>query len=324
MIINDNRGLPGIVRREMIRAMLERIQGAAMKIPVENKSEIKDPKASFEVEEILNNLYVNRIEYPLAMDIFKPVMPEEKELPVIVSIHGGGLIMGDRKSMRRYARVLAGRGYLVFSIEYRLAPRANLAEQLDDVCVGMDAVGRRLVDFNVDFTRMFLTAESAGAILAIYVAAMKKSRELQEAIGYEPTRMTFKALGLTSGMFYTRRLDPIGWILSDQFYGEKRMDPKFLSYMDPENPEIVGNLPPTFLITSRGDFLNNYSLMYHRALKQAGRKSHLVYYGEKELGHTFVTTHPDLEQSLDAINRMTAWFEKQADLARENAAVKNS
>ena len=164
MIINDNRGLPGIVRREMIRAMLERIQGAAMKIPVENKSEIKDPKASFEVEEILNNLYVNRIEYPLAMDIFKPVMPEEKELPVIVSIHGGGLIMGDRKSMRRYARVLAGRGYLVFSIEYRLAPRANLAEQLDDVCVGMDAVGRRLVDFNVDFTRMFLTAESAGAV----------------------------------------------------------------------------------------------------------------------------------------------------------------
>ena len=87
--------------------------------------------------------------------------------------------------------------------------------------------------------------------------------------------------------------------------------------MDPENPEILYNLPPTFSVTSRGDFLNQYSLTYHKALKRAGRQTHLVYYGEKELGHSFVWLHPEFPQSLDAIDRMTAWFEEQAAKARD-------
>lgn len=312
-------GIPYVLKREMIRSILERFQGDSMKRTIEaDDGPENDPSAVYEVEEILNNAYMNRSEIPLAMDIFKPITPEDQDLPVIVTIHGGGLVVGDRKISRKYAHLLAARGYLVFSVEYRLAPRANSAEQLDDVCAGMDLVGRRLVDFNVDFTRMFLVAESAGAYLAIYVAAMKKSKELQKAIGYEPTRMTFKALGLHSGMFYTNKQDPIGWFLADQFYGDKRMDEEFLKYMDPEHPEILKNLPPVFLSTSRGDFLNNYTLMYHRALKNAGMSSHIVYYGEKELVHAFPTLHPYLEKSLDATDRMLAWFEEQAKLAKKD------
>lgn len=317
----QQEGIPFALKRELVRFALERFQGESMKktIEAENDSET-DPGAVYEVEEMLNNAYMNRSEVPLAMDIFKPIAPEEQELPVIVSIHGGGLVVGDRKISRKYAHLLAARGYLVFSVEYRLAPCANSAEQLDDICAGMDLVGRKLVDFNVDFTRMFLVAESAGAYLAIYVAAMKKSKALQEAIGYEPTRMIFKALGLHSGMFYTNQQDPIGWLLADQFYGDKLMDEQFLKYMDPEHPEILKNLPPVFLSTSRGDFLNNYTLMYHRALKEAGMRSHLVYYGEKELTHAFPVLHPYLEQSLDATDRMLAWFEEQAKLAKKDKA----
>ena len=302
------------LRREIIRSLLEHVQGSAMIeaadiYPYDCR---RDPDAVCEVEEILNNPYMNRSEVPLAMDIFRPILPEEQEYPVIVTIHGGGLVVGDRTMSRHFAAALASRGYLVFSIEYRLAPRANMAEQLDDVCAGLDFVGRKLVDFNVDFTRIFLTAESAGAFLAIYTAAMKKSKKLQEAIGYEPSRMTFKAVGLISGMFYTRKNDLIGYLLSEQFYGEKRMDPEFLKLMDPEHPEIIENLPPTFLITSRGDFLNNYTLMYHKVLKKAGIRTRMVYYGEKDLIHSFAAMDPAHEKSRDAIRRMTAWFEEQA------------
>lgn len=315
----QQEGLPFVLRREVVRSILERMQGESIKRTIDmDDGPENDPSAVYEVEENLNNAYMNRSEIPLAMDIFKPITPKDQELPVIVTIHGGGLVVGDRKLSRKYAHLLAARGYLVFSVEYRLAPRANSAEQLDDICAGMDLVGRRLVDFNVDFTRMFLVAESAGAYLAIYVAAMKKSKKLQKAIGYEPTRMTFKALGLHSGMFYTNKQDPIGWLLADQFYGDKRMDEEFLKYMDPEHPEILKNLPPVFLSTSRGDFLNNYTLMYHQALKKAGMSSHLVYYGEKELAHAFPTLHPYLEKSLDATDRMLSWFEEQAKLAKKD------
>ena len=191
----------GCVRKELVRILLERIQG--MKRGDYGKKEAAEPekqspKVKYEVEDILNNPYMNRDEVPLAMDIFKPVVPEETELPVIVNIHGGGLVIGDHRMSRAYGRALASRGYLVFSIEYRLAPRANACEQLDDVCAGMDYVGRRLVEFNVDFWRMFLTAESAGAFLAIYVAAMKRSKNSRKPSAMNPRECPSRHLDFTA------------------------------------------------------------------------------------------------------------------------------
>lgn len=132
----------------------------------------------------------------------------------------GGLIDGNKNLSEGFCRQIAKRGYLVCSLEYRLIPSVRVYEQFDDVCAGMDCVVRRLVDFDVDFTRIYLVAESAGAYLAAYVAAMKKSIVLQDAIGYKPTHMTFKAMGLISGMFYTTRRDSLGWFLSRSIYGK--------------------------------------------------------------------------------------------------------
>lgn len=282
--------------------------------PGMEKTETEDAKPQFpyNVEEILNQTYLNRQEDPLAADIFKPEVEKDKEMPVIVTIHGGGLVEGDRKITRDFNRALAGHGYLVFSVEYRLAPRANCAQQLDDVCAGMDLIGRELVSYNVDFSRIYLIAESAGAYLATYVTAMKYSEKLQKAIGYEPSKMIFKAVGLISGMFYTRKKDLIGYLLSAMFFGKMEESTEFIKYMNPENPEIIDNLPPAYLITSRGDFLNNYTLMFHDALKRQGKKTHLLYYGDKNLGHSFVSIYPYHEKSEDAIQKMLAWFEEQA------------
>lgn len=308
----------GEFRRRIIRILLNEMQ--VDRIKKQGEYQDTEPTGSYQIEEYLNIPYMNRSEVALGMDIYKPVVPETEELPVIVTLYGGGLVGGNRKSSRRYARELASRGYLVFAIEYRLVPRASCAEQLDDVCAGMDLVGQKLVDFNVDFSRIFLTGSSAGGYLSLYVAAMKNSEKLQKAIGFSASRVVFRAVGLDCGMIYTCLNDPIGRILSEQFYGEKRDDPEFLQYMDPENPEILKNLPPIFLNTSRGDFLNNYTLMFHKALKDAGNPVKLVYYGEKEVGHAFVASDPSLPQSCDAITRMLNWFEEQADLQRKKAA----
>ncbi len=308
-----NFGLFNTIKHEMVSYFLQKTKvsywEASQKFVYERGI---DPKKICEVEEILNIPYINRCEMALAMDVFKPILPEDKEVPVIICIHGGALVVEDRKYFRDYANLLAGRGYLVFSLEYRLAPFFYVTDQMDDICAGMDEVGRQLVNFNVDFSRIYMAADSAGAFLAVYTAAMKKSEALQNAIGYKPTKMIIRALGLHSGMIYIQLPDPIGFLLSDQYYGSKAVDANFLKYMNPENPEILMNLPPVFLTTSQGDFLNNYTLMYHQALKRAGRKSHLVYYGEKDLWHAFPTFDPYNEHSLDAIDRMLAWFEEHA------------
>lgn len=303
-----------VLRREILSGILEDIQkeGISSLRSEDQEAEVLSPTKTCEIKEILDNPYRNRDKVELHMDIFVPELAEETELPVIVTLHGGGQAYSNRNIPRREGRSLARRGYLVFSLEYRPAPQANVFQQLDDVCAGMDLIDSRLSDYNVDYARIFLITGSAGAFLAIYVAAMKKSGKLKEAIGYEPAQMTFKALGLYSGMFYIKRDDPVGWLLKDQLYGKKLEDDTFLQYLDPEHEEILTNLPPVFLTTSRGDFLNKHTLMYHEALKKAGKTSHLVYYGDSDLDHLFPIRNPNLPQSVDVIDKMCDWFEDQA------------
>lgn len=253
--------------------------------------------------------YLNRSGKELLMDIFEPIVDEMIELPVIINIHGGGLIDGNKNLSEGFCRQLAKRGYLVCSLEYRLIPNVRVYEQFDDVCAGMDCIGRKLVDFNVDFTRIYLVAESAGAYLSTYVAAMKKSKALQEAIGYEPTRMIFKAMGLISGMFYTTRKDSTGRFLSRSFYGKDERSKRMAQYTNPEHPEIIYNIPPCYLVTSKADMLERYTLDFAGELGNKGVEHYLRHMGsDPKLIHAFPVLRPDLPESERVIDEIIEWF----------------
>lgn len=253
--------------------------------------------------------YTNHAGKELLMDIFEPVVEAGTELPVIVNIHGGGLIGGSKNLSVGFCRQLAKRGYLVFSLEYRLIPEVRVYEQFDDVCAGMDCIGRKLVDFDVDFTRIYMVAESAGAYLATYVAAMKNSEALQNAIGYKPTNMVFKAMGLISGMFYTTRNDMLGRFLSPSIYGKDERSIAMAEYTNPEHPEIIHNIPPCYLITSKADMLERYTLDFAGELGNKGVEHHLRHMGsDPKLLHAFPVLNPALPESERVIDEIIVWF----------------
>ena len=262
--------------------------------------------------------YSNRAGKELLMDIFEPIVEQGTELPVIVNIHGGGLIGGSKNLSAGFCRLLAKRGYLVFSLEYRLIPAIRVYEQFDDVCAGMDCIGRKLVEFDVDFTRIYMVAESAGAYLATYVAAMKKSVALQEAIGYRPTNMVFKAMGLISGMFYTTRKDMLGFFLSRSIYGKDARSIAMAEYTNPEHPEIIYNIPPCYLITSKADMLERYTLDFAGELGNKGVAHYLRHMGsDPKLLHAFPVLNPSLPESERVIDEIVSWFEKHEPLAKK-------
>ena len=261
------------------------------------------------IREYRNIPYTNRSGKELMMDIFEPVVTPGTELPVIINIHGGGLIMGNKDFSEGICRQLAHRGYLVCSLEYRLIPDVRVYEQFDDVCAGMDCVGRKLVEFDVDFTRIYLVAESAGAYLATYVAAMKKSEYLQKAIGYGPARMNFKAMGLISGMFYTTRKDATGRFLSRSFYGKDEKSKAMARFTNPEDPEIIYHIPPCYLVTSKADMLERYTLDFAGELGNKGVEHKLRHMGsDPKLIHAFPVLRPDLLESERVIDEIVQWF----------------
>ncbi len=255
--------------------------------------------------------YQNRADKELLMDIFEPIVEKGVELPVIINIHGGGLIGGSKNLSVGFCRQLAKRGYLVFSLEYRLIPEVRVYEQFDDVCAGMDCIGRKLVEFDVDFTRIYMVAESAGAYLATYVAAMKRSEALQKAIGYKPTKMVFRAIGLISGMFYTTRNDSLGRFLSRSIYGKDARSIAMAEYTNPEHPEIIHNIPPCYLITSKADMLERYTLDFAGELGNKGVEHHLRHMGsDPKLLHAFPVLNATLPESERVIDEIIDWFKK--------------
>ena len=185
-------------------------------------------------------------------------------------------------------------------------------EQFDDVCAGMDCVGKKLVEFDVDFTRIYMVAESAGAYLATYVSGMKQSEVLQRAIGYKPSRMKIKALGLISGMFYTTRKDQVGRFLSRSYYCNDERSKRMSKFTNPEHPEIIYNIPPCYLVTSKADMLERYTLDFAGELGNKGVEHYLRHMGsDPKLIHAFPVLRPDLPESERVIDEIIHWFEER-------------
>lgn len=100
-------------------------------------------------------------------------------------------------------------------------------------------------------------------------------------------------------------------VLPSYIYGKHWKKSSFYPYINPENKEIIRNLPPSFLVTAYGDTLRNYSRQYAKAIKKAGVICHLEDYEvDKKLPHAFSTTFPEMEESKRANTQMVEFFLK--------------
>jgi acetyl esterase/lipase len=113
---------------------------------------------------------------PIKADVFSG--SPEKPRPVAVWIHGGALIMGDRHGIdKALAADLIKAGYVVVSIDYRLAPETKLAGILEDVRDAFAWVrqdGPRL--FGAEPDRIVVLGGSAGGYLTLMSGFMIEPR----------------------------------------------------------------------------------------------------------------------------------------------------
>jgi acetyl esterase/lipase len=100
-------------------------------------------------------------------DVYRPAHGGIR--PVIVSIHGGALIVGHREWIdRRMKDELLKRGYIIVSIDYRLAPETKLPdiiEDIEDAFLWVRREGKKLFDADVD--RIGVMGSSAGGYLTL-------------------------------------------------------------------------------------------------------------------------------------------------------------
>jgi len=88
--------------------------------------------------------------------------------PVVVWIHGGALINGNRGGLSGVTEMMLEAGYAVVSIDYRLAPETRLpsiVEDLEDAFTWIHARGPGL--FGADTNRIAVMGASAGGYLTL-------------------------------------------------------------------------------------------------------------------------------------------------------------
>jgi acetyl esterase/lipase len=100
--------------------------------------------------------------------------------PVVVSIHGGALIMGHREAIdQRLKDAFVQHGYAFVSIDYRLAPETQLPEIIQDVEDAFTWIREKGPElFHADPKRMAVLGGSAGGYLTLTTGFRVKPRPL--------------------------------------------------------------------------------------------------------------------------------------------------
>lgn len=90
--------------------------------------------------------------------------------PVVLYVHGGGFRILSKDTHWVMALAFARRGYLVFTINYRLAPQHRYPAALEDAAEALLWVAKNAASYGGDPGRLVLAGESAGANLVTSLA----------------------------------------------------------------------------------------------------------------------------------------------------------
>lgn len=103
------------------------------------------------------------------LDMARPVSADKAFRPAIVIVHGGGWSAGD-KADPVYANLLtdyAKKGYITFSVNYRLTREADMPACIEDVERSVAWVKSHAQEYGVDTTRIGSFGHSAGGHLSL-------------------------------------------------------------------------------------------------------------------------------------------------------------
>jgi acetyl esterase len=121
------------------------------------------------VERLLDIPYLDDGHAAHRLDVYRPVK-REGPLPVVLYVHGGGFRILSKDTHWLMAIAFARRGYVVFNIDYRLAPRHPFPAAAEDGCAALAWVVENAARYGGDASRLVLAGESAGANLATSLA----------------------------------------------------------------------------------------------------------------------------------------------------------
>jgi len=216
--------------------------------------------------------------------------------PLLVYVHGGAWVTGDKSNFAWVTRSLAAGGLLVVNVNYRWAPEASFGEQLHDIVHAIEWATTHAREHGGDRERLFLCGDSAGAHLVCWLHMALSQPHLLEAVGLNPA---FPARALRGSLLFYGMYDlesawqlgisvrsPIRSVLG----AEPSAAPDLARLASPLR-QVARGAAPMFVTVGEKDTLHGQSVALIDALRGAGvacRSLLLERQRYPDAGHSFI------------------------------------
>ena len=222
--------------------------------------------------------------------------------PVLVYLHGGGWVAGSPASYRKLGYRFAEAGFLVFNVDYRMAPEHPFPASVEDCVEAIRWAALAARSYGGDAARLAVGGDSAGGNLtaaAVAVLAQDPSAPKVGAVLLIYGAFDFESMDRTS-----RRAQEAGQHLLEAMVGGYLGSTRPLELLrDPRVSPIhaAGKLPPAYVLCGTADDLLEHTQAMCERLSAAGirhEKDVVV-----DMPHGFVQneTLPQARASIDRI-----------------------
>ncbi len=119
----------------------------------------------------------------------------------IINFHGGGLISYEKRTRRNFCTYLASKGYTVININYGLAPKYHISDQLYHCNTALQWVADNAQDLHLDINNMHIAGDGVGAWFARNMIHISENKDIARLAGDQPHPLKFATCAYFSGTF---------------------------------------------------------------------------------------------------------------------------
>jgi acetyl esterase/lipase len=238
-----------------------------------------------------------------SLDIYAPLTC--KNLPVIVFIHGGTWVLGNKGILNDKITSFLSENLIYVSINYRLSPDVQHPSHAEDVASAIVWLYKNIADYGGNPQKIFLLGHSAGGHLSALIALDK---QYLNNLGFS-NKIISGIIGLDSAAYHLPTLfqsEPENSFLFEMAFG-KQTD--IWEEASPINyAEKIKSAPP-FLLIYAGDrkVSEKVNKAFYASLKKYNHTAEIYFASDK--GH--VSIESDLGKNDDIVFQVILKFIKK-------------
>lgn len=210
----------------------------------------------------------------LSINIAFPGEKSEEARPLVMLVHGGGFVSGDKTSKNPQIQTLSRLGYVAASVMYRLTPEVLYPVPLQDIKLAIRYMKTHASDYHINPHRIIVSGFSAGGYLAVMAGVTGNSDTFDDYGLFDDVDSSVRAVTAQSGPIadftdplYSDSLTVQRLISASARKSEKtlgRLSPK--TFLDPEDPPFFlthGDADPVVPVGMSRDFVAALKRMRH-------------------------------------------------------------